>query len=85
MSREKKRAVRRWLIVPMALFGALASGLHAQGSLFFLELRAVGAYSTSSCTFELFSLIPADSWFSTTTAAGTFSAISSRGSISFPP
>jgi hypothetical protein len=60
MSREKKKTMRGWLIVPIALFGALASGLHAQSSLLFLELQAVGAYSTSSRAFELFSLIPDD-------------------------
>jgi hypothetical protein len=60
ISREKKKAMRRLLIVPIVLFGALAAGLHAQSSLFFLELQAVGAYSTSSRAFELFSLMPDD-------------------------
>jgi hypothetical protein len=60
MSPEKKRAMRRNLIILIALFGALASGLHAQSSLFFLELQAVEAYSTSSRAFELFSLMPDD-------------------------
>jgi hypothetical protein len=52
--------MRRRLIIPIALFGALASGLHAQSSLFFLELQAVGAYSTSARGFQLFSLMPED-------------------------
>jgi hypothetical protein len=60
ISPEQKRAVRRKLIIPMALFGALAAGLYAQSSLFFLELQAVGAFSTSSRAFELFSLMPDD-------------------------
>ncbi len=38
------------------LLAALAGGLRAQSSLFFLELQAAGAYSTSSDRFELFSL-----------------------------
>ncbi len=60
VSREKRKAVSKKLIMSMALFGALAAGLHAQSSLFFLELQAVGAYSTSSRAFELFSLMPDD-------------------------
>ena len=60
VSREKRKAMRRRLIIPMALFGALAAGLHAQRSLFFLELQAVGAYSTSARGFQLFSLMPDD-------------------------
>ena len=44
----------------LALFGALASGLKAQSSLFYLELQAVGAYSTASDRVELFSLMPDD-------------------------
>jgi hypothetical protein len=51
--RADRRHVRKKLIIPILLFGALASGLHAQSSLLFLELQAVGAYSTSSRAFEL--------------------------------
>jgi len=48
-------------IVTLLLFGTLASGsLHAQNTLFFLELQAVGAYSTEARAFELFSLMPED-------------------------
>jgi hypothetical protein len=59
-SREKRKVMSRKLIMSMALFGALAAGLHAQSSLFFLELQTVGAYSTSSRAFEFFSLMPQD-------------------------
>jgi hypothetical protein len=52
--------VRKKLIVLIFLLGALAAGLYAQSSLFFLELQAVGAYSTASRAFELFSLMPGD-------------------------
>jgi hypothetical protein len=49
------------LIIPVVLFGALAAGgLHAQSTLFYLELQAVGAYSTASRAFQLFSLMPED-------------------------
>lgn len=42
-------------------FGAVISApLHAQKTLFFLELQAVGAYATASNDFELFSLMPDD-------------------------
>jgi hypothetical protein len=43
------------------LFGALSAGpLRAQGTLFYLELQAVGAYSTASDRFELFSIMADD-------------------------
>ena len=58
--RADRRHVRKKLIIPILLFGASAFGLHAQSSLFFLELQAVGAYSTASRSFELFSLMPSD-------------------------
>jgi hypothetical protein len=37
-----------------------AAGLRAQSTLFFLEIQAVGAYSTASRSFEAFSLMPGD-------------------------
>ena len=53
--------MRKKLIISILLFEALAAaGLRAQSSLFFLELQAVGAYSTSSRAFEFFSLMPRD-------------------------
>jgi hypothetical protein len=49
------------LIIAALLFGALGPGaLLAQGTLFFLELQAVGAYSTAAGEVELFSLMPDD-------------------------
>jgi hypothetical protein len=48
-------------IIAALVFGALAAaGLRAQSTLFYLELQAVGAYSTASRAFELFSLMPED-------------------------
>jgi hypothetical protein len=44
----------------VALLAASAGGLRAQGTLFYLELQAVGAYSTASGTVEPFSLMPDD-------------------------
>lgn len=42
-------------------FAAVAPGvLRAQGTLFYLELQAVGAYATDTRDFELFSLMPDD-------------------------
>jgi hypothetical protein len=52
--------VRKKRIIPVLLFGALVCGLDAQGTLFFLELQAVGAYSSASKNFELYSLMPDD-------------------------
>jgi hypothetical protein len=52
--------VRQKLTVSLLLFAALAVGSRAQGSLFYLELQAVGAYSSASRAFELFSLMPDD-------------------------
>jgi len=53
-------AVVRRMAAGALLFGALAAGLRAQGSLFYLELQAVGAYSTAADRFELFSLTAGD-------------------------
>jgi hypothetical protein len=47
-------------LIPLLLFAGLALDLHAQSSLFFLELQAIGAYSTASKDVELFSLMPDD-------------------------
>jgi hypothetical protein len=61
--REAPERLRHGLIrtaAPLLLFGALTVGLCAQSSLLFLELQAVGAYSTASASFELFTLMPAD-------------------------
>jgi len=45
----------------LLLFSALgAAALHAQGTLFYLELQAVGAYSTADRKVELFSLAADD-------------------------
>jgi hypothetical protein len=52
--------VRQKLTVLLLLFAALVVGSRAQGSLFYLELQAVGAYSSASRAFELFSLMPDD-------------------------
>jgi len=51
---------RKKLIIPVLLFGAFTAGLRAQGSLFFLEIQAAGAYSTAARAFQLFSLMPGD-------------------------
>jgi len=43
------------------VFAAVAPGvLRAQGTLFYFELQAVGAYATDTRDFELFSLMPDD-------------------------
>jgi hypothetical protein len=58
---EPRRA--RWpeRIIPVLLFALLATvGLRAQSSLLYLELQAVGSYSTSARAFQLFSLAPDD-------------------------
>jgi hypothetical protein len=47
-------------IALLVLLAASAAVLRAQGTLFFLELQAVGAYSTATRGFELFSLMPDD-------------------------
>jgi hypothetical protein len=44
----------------LGMLAASAGGLRAQGTLFFLELQAVGAYSTASDAFELYSLMSDD-------------------------
>jgi hypothetical protein len=49
------------LIAAVLFFAALASGvLRAQGTLFYLELQAIGAYATAPKDLELFSLMPND-------------------------
>ena len=53
-------AVIRRIAAGALLCGALAGGLRAQSSLFYLELQAVGAYSSASDRFELFSLTAGD-------------------------
>ncbi len=53
-------AVMRRIAAGALLFGALAGGLLAQRSLLYLELQAVGAYSTASDRVELFSLTAED-------------------------
>ena len=52
--------VARRIAAGALLFAALAGGLRAQSTLFYLELQAVGAYSTASDALELFSLMPDD-------------------------
>ena len=59
--RPKQTAMPRKLIVAVLLIGSIGSGaLLAQGTLFFLELQAVGAYSTAGRDLEFFSLMPGD-------------------------
>jgi len=50
----------RRIAAAAGLVGALAGGLRAQTTLLFLELQAVGAYSTGSRDVELFSLMADD-------------------------
>jgi hypothetical protein len=45
-------------IILVALLAASAGALRAQSTLFYVELQAVGAYSTASRAIELFSLRP---------------------------
>ena len=52
--------VARRIAAGALLFAALAGGLRAQSTLFYLEFQAVGAYSTASRAVELFSLMPDD-------------------------
>ena len=52
--------MRKKPIIAVLLFGALAAGLCAQSSLLFLELQAVGSYSTAARDLQLFSLMPDD-------------------------
>ena len=52
--------VARRIAAGALLFAALAGGLRAQSTLFYLEIQAVGAYSTASRAVELFSLMPDD-------------------------
>jgi hypothetical protein len=53
-------ASTRRLAAGALLLGALAGGLLAQRSLFYLEIQAVGAYASASDRFELFSLMAED-------------------------
>jgi len=50
----------RRTIAVLALAAASAGALRGQSSLFYLELQAVGSYSTASDAFELFSLMADD-------------------------
>jgi hypothetical protein len=52
--------MRKKLILSALLVGASVLTLRAQTTLFFLELQAVGGYSTSDQAFQLFSLMPDD-------------------------
>jgi hypothetical protein len=45
-------------LTAILLFGACASGLRGQSTLFYFELQLVGAYSTASRTFGYYSLAP---------------------------
>jgi len=56
---ERRPAVRR-IAAGILLAGALAGGLRAQSTLFYLELQAVGAMSTVSGRAQWFSLTPED-------------------------
>jgi hypothetical protein len=58
--RRGGRAPLRIGAAGLVLFGALALGLRAQSSLFYIELQALGAYSTASDRIDLFSLMPGD-------------------------
>jgi len=53
-------AILRRIVAGALLCGALAGGLRAQSSLFYIELQAVGAYSTAPDRFEAFSLTAGD-------------------------
>jgi len=55
-----KALIKNRILAALAIGALAAAGLQAQTTLFFLELQAVGAYSTSSGAFELFSLVPED-------------------------
>lgn len=59
LGRGGRPILRSWA-AGFALFGALALGLRAQSTLFFLELQAVGGYSTATDDFGLFSFMPDD-------------------------
>lgn len=54
------RAVAWVLSAGVLLCGVLTAGLRGQGSLFYLELQAVGAYAAGLREFELFSFMPDD-------------------------
>ena len=62
LRRDRLKAMLKRTAVAILLFGSRHFGrpLHAQRTLFFLELQAVGAYSTAPNDFELFSLMPDD-------------------------
>jgi len=53
-------ARRRGAIALLALLAFTAAGLRAQSTLFYLELQAVGAYSTAAREVQFFSLMPGD-------------------------
>lgn len=52
--------MRKRSILSVIILGALAAALSAQSTLFYIELQAVGAYSSASGGIELFSLMPHD-------------------------
>ncbi|MBM3304913.1 MAG: hypothetical protein FJY79_03060 [Candidatus Aminicenantes bacterium] len=52
--------MRKRSILSVIILGALAAALSAQSTLFYIELQAVGAYSSASAGIELFSLMPHD-------------------------
>lgn len=56
---ERRPALRR-LADGILLAGALAVSLRAQSALFYLELQAVGGWSTASGRVQRFSLKPDD-------------------------
>jgi len=60
-ARAARRAWTRALVAGIFLVASFAPGrLCAQNTLLFLELQAVGAYSTAASGIELFSLMPDD-------------------------
>lgn len=52
--------MRKRSILSVIILGALAAALSAQNTLFYVELQAVGSYSSASGGIELFSLMPHD-------------------------
>lgn len=56
----RRRSVLAGIAAGILMAGALAGGLRAQSTLFYLELQAVAAYATASDRVEWFSLMPED-------------------------
>ncbi len=56
----RRRSVLTGIAAGVLLIGALAGGLLAQSTLFYLELQAVAAYATAPDRVEWFSLTPED-------------------------